>query len=429
MDDLRRRFASLDAIPTPVDWADVERSADRATGSPVTRLGPTSVHQTLALSRGTVLAIVVGLLVIALVGIALVGTGLVPRPRFAVEPPEASPTARSTSSESSPNPSEFPASAVTPACPGVERPSELRITTVVLPDKRTGPFGRPVIAGCAVWITSGDNFGGIYRMALGTGEVTKVDPIEVVWDVDTDGASLYAIGRPGVTTGDEPGTLFEIDPRTGETLRQIPVPLKARQIRILDGRAWLSGRDMGVVNVDPETGAEVAILEPREQFGTTDIGTDAVWLVAYSPDGPGLTRIDRATQQTTTVPLPGDFTDVAVVGDRLFVSRASGHVSQIDPTTGAVITSVLVEALPQAPGTSFVGLAVQGTNLWALPVIQNATRNESTQIARIDGTTGQIVDRIAFKAIAPLDISATADDLWLFKADRSIVRFELPASN
>jgi outer membrane protein assembly factor BamB len=322
-----------------------------------------------------------------------------------------------------------PASAETTACPGVEHPSELRITTIVLPDKRTGPFGRPVIAGCAVWITSGDNFGGIYRVDLATGEVTNVSPIEVVWDVDTDGANLYAIGRPGVTLGDETGTLFKIDPRTGETLRQFPVPLKARQIRILDGRAWLFGRDLGVVLVDPETGAEVATLEPREQFGPMDVGTDAMWLMANSPDGPGLARIDRATLQTTTVPLPRDFTDVAAVGDRLFVGRASGHVSQIDPTTGAVITSVLVEALPQEPGTSFTGLAVQGTNLWAMPVIQDATRDESTQIVRIDGTTGQIVGGIAFASRGPIDLSATADDLWLFKADRSIVRFELPASN
>ena len=129
------------------------------------------------------------------------------------------------------------------------------------------------------------------------------------------------------------------------------------------------------------------------------------------------------------MPLPHDFTKVAAVGDRLFVGRASGHVSQIDPTTGAVMTSVLIEALPQEPDAGFIGLAVQGTNLWAMPVIQDATGDESTQIVRIDGTTGQIVDRIAFESRGSADLKATADDLWLFKADRSIVRFELPASN
>jgi hypothetical protein len=129
------------------------------------------------------------------------------------------------------------------------------------------------------------------------------------------------------------------------------------------------------------------------------------------------------------VPLPQDFTAVAVVGDRLFVGRASGHVSQIDPTTGAVMTSVLVEALSPGPDAGLIGLAVQGPNLWAIPTIEDVTGGKSTQIVRIDATTGQIVGSIAFDSNGPAGFAATADDLWLFQADRSIVRFELPASN
>jgi hypothetical protein len=122
MDDLRDRFASLDRVPVPDVWPDVERRLEvLGTTVPTGRLaasGPvwrgsgdrkTSLRGDRPLSRGRSIPLLAGaaLMTLLLVGLAVaVGTGLVRLP--AIVPPSASPR---------PSPSEAPTPTASQATP------------------------------------------------------------------------------------------------------------------------------------------------------------------------------------------------------------------------------------------------------------------------------------------------------------------------
>jgi hypothetical protein len=356
-----------------------------------------------------------GVVGIALVAGVLVGCGLLPSPSTV------------TSDDDPPGPTPV---SVDGDCPAVSPPNELRITEVVVPDIDTGPFGRPVIAGCAVWITSGDNFGGIHRVELATGAVTNVSPIEVVWEVDTDGEDLFAVGRTGSTIGDVPSTLFRIDPVTSEILGRLPVDLHGQTLRIVDGRAWLAGWRMGLKIYDLPSGAVAAEWPVGDMSGTMEVGAHAVWMAADQGEGQvGLSRIDRSTLEATNLPAPRDLTDIAVVGDAVYVGTESGAIARLDPTTGNVLSSIQIEGWTGG----FLNLTSDGTSIWVLPIqtvpFGSEFRLVSSGFLRVDAATGQFVGRIEYEASQPIELWATEGNLWLYEADKMIHRFELPASN
>ena len=420
MDDLRRRFASLDAIPTPVDWAEVERESHAVGTSAVGRVGPIGRSSTPALSRGLVLAILVGLLFIALVGAALVGSGVLPRPPFAVVPPDA--TQRATSN---------PSSSAEPDPCSDKSPTELEITEFVVPDTDTGPLGRPVIAGCAAWIPSGDNFGGIHRIDLATGAISNVSPIEVVWDLDQDGESLYAIGRPANVVGDPPATLFRIDPATSEILGQLPIDLGAQTLRVVDNRAWVTGWRMGIKVYELPSGALLAEWPGEDVFAAElQFGDDAVWVRSGTDRGPVFVRIGRSTLERTEIPLPRDVTDAVVYYDVILGSTESGSIVRIDPQTGAVLSTTAIEGW--VPG-SLTSLVSTGWSVWAMPLrpvpVGDQLRIVSSELLRIDPASGRVIDRIAYEPTETLDLWSAAADLWVYEADNVVRRFQVPYSD
>lgn len=367
----------------------------------------------MTLSRGYVLAILAGLLIALLVGVAVVGSGLEDRSPFAITPIDGSQEPRTTTSPIEPS-----------DCPGVERPSELRVTELVLPDIDTGPLGRPVIAGCAVWFTSGDNNGGIHRVDLATGAVTNVNPAEVMFDIDADGDDLLTLGRPALLEGAASATLFRLDPVTGAVLGQIPVDQRAMALRVIDGRAWVGGWRVGLIVYDLADGTVVASW-PAGEVSVMEVGADAVWTITSSAQGPALGRIDRSTLRMTTVPVPRDYNDIAAVGDRIFVGSQSGTISQID-SAGAVLSTAQISGWTEGSVT----LAAEGSSVWVLPIVQipagTQFRLESTELLRIDAETGRITDRIEYAAAQPIDLWATDGNLWLYEAHRPVRRFELP---
>jgi len=104
-------------------------------------------------------------------------------------------------------------------------------------------------------------------------------------------------------------------------------------------------------------------------------------------------------------------------------------VSQIDPTTGAIIASVKIRGWT----AGFLSLVAEGSSVWAMPIRMEPFGSEfrlfSSELIRIDASSGQIVGRIAYEAAQPLDLWATDNNLWLYEANRPPHRFELPAPN
>ena len=108
MDDLRRRFASLDRVPAPDLWSQVEQRA--ATMGPVARVSGVVTPGSLAPHRSTARSVVVYLaaavvLTALVAGAVTVGAGLVKQPTFVPAPSESAPVAPSPA-PSTPVPSE-----------------------------------------------------------------------------------------------------------------------------------------------------------------------------------------------------------------------------------------------------------------------------------------------------------------------------------
>ena len=412
VDELRRRFATLDSIPTPIDRSELERRLQAAGHTPSRPVIARDMRPVMRTSPVFIALMLAGLLIVALLGAALVGS------RVAPELPLVKPPAQIVVHPSATPPDPTSASTVpaSPFCPGVEPPATIRITDVALPDIDSGPLGRPVVAGCAVWMPSGDNGGGIHRVDLLTGAVTNANPAEVIWDVDVDGDQLWAFGD---------STLFRLDTATGEVQAERPVDSGSGYVmRIAAGRAWVGRYRSGLTAFDLSTGATVATPIEEGTVNTIEIGAGAVWANTFGTEGTRLLRVDDSTAEVTVVPIPRTFSDFAIAGDLLYIGTEQGEVQQIDPASGAVVTSVRLD------DSDGVKLAAEGSSVWALPIrtvpFGTEYRLESTELVEIDGATGAIRDRIEYEASQPIDLWATHGSLWLYQSDPPLVRFELP---
>ena len=436
MDDLRRRFATLDGVPTPLDWAEVEQRVAAVSSAAATpaSVGPTSVRRAGGplvrpnASRPRNLALLVAVALVAALVAGVVGFGGLFNRQNAVIDVSPSPTAIATanptpSSSIAPSPSVEPTPPAAAACPGVEAPKEVRITEVELPGKITSPLGPPVVAGCAVWITSGQNGGGIHRIDLATGKVTNSNPAEVVLDVDTDGAELWAIGQPKPADAVGHSVLYRLDPATGATIKELQALTFSDSLRIVDGRAWIGSYHRPLEVIDLASGEHVASVDVAARG--LQVGAGGVW--------DGLSRIDRVTFEVTELQTTFPANDIVVAADRLYgIDQVNGEIARIDPVTGTVLTSIQVE--------NWTGgiAAVERGSIWVLrtrePPAGAALKPEKTEILRIDAATGQIAERIPYDVIQPtINFFASEGNLWLMDQGSSylrhgLIRFELPAS-
>ena len=432
MDDFRRRFATLDAVPTPLDWAEVERLAAPTTlgiATPTT-VAPTSVRRApgplgrpaASRSRSLALLAAAAVLVAAVVAGALAAGGSFDPLNAVVDPSAnqtAEPTANPTDPTTAPTPTDKPTPSAAAACPGVETPPEPRISDLDLPGKRTSPLGQPLVAGCAFWVASGENGGGIHRIDMATGAKSISNPAEVVFDIATDGDELWAIAQPKAADALGHPVLYQLDPATGATIRELPLSTFGSELTILDGRAWIGGWQRSLEVVDLDSGELIASVDVP---GGIQVGAGGVWS--------GLSRIDPATFEVTELQTTFPLGDIVVVADRLYgIDVERGVVAQIDPITGQVLTSLQVD--------DWTGgwVAVERTSIWILRVKEpQATPQKPvrTELVRVDAATGQLADRIPIDVVSAAMFYATDGNLWLVdqpsRLRHGFIRVELPAS-
>jgi hypothetical protein len=372
-------------------------------------------------SRGLMLLVAAALVAVLLAGVVGFG-GLLNRPSVVVDAsptPTTDATANPTDHASiAPSPSVTPSPSIAAACPGVEAPLEPRFTNVRLPGKTTAPLGEPVVAGCAIWVPSGQNGGGIHRIDLATGKVTNSDPTEVPSGIAVNGDELWAVGTRSAAH-DGVG-LSQIDPATGATLRELEVSTSGSEIAILDGRAWVGGWRRPINVVDLASGKLVASLDMPS--GGLQVGAGAVWV--------GLSRIDSVTFEVTDLQTSFPHDQIVFVGDRMYgIDQSHGRVAQLDPVTGDVLTSVQVENW----NTGLV--AVERNSIWILQYNEppgQPLKLRKTNLVRIDATTGEIAGRIPLQVVAPISFYATDGNLWIVdqpsRLRHGFIRIELPAA-
>jgi hypothetical protein len=430
MDDFRRRFATLDAVPTTLNWAEVERLAATDTSRIAT---PTTVEATsvrrpagrigrpaATRPRSLVLLFAAATLVAALVLGALAVGGSFPRQNPVVDP-SATQTAETTASPAT-DPTiapTTPAPSAAAACAGAETPQEPRISDLTLPGKTTSPLGEPLVAGCALWVVSGENGGGIHRIDMATGAKTVSNPAEVVFDVDADGDELWAIAQPRPADALGHPVLYQLDLRTGATIRELPLTTFGSELTILDGRAWIGGWQRPLEVVDLESGELVASVDVA---GGIQVGAGGVWS--------GLSRIDPVTFEVTELQTTTPVGEIVIVADRLYsIDAENGVVAQIDPVTGQVLTTLQVD--------DWTGglIAAERTSIWILRVKEPQAlpkKQVRTEVLRVDAASGQLAERIPIDVVHAAMFYATDGNLWLVdqpsRLRHGFIRVEVPAS-
>jgi virginiamycin B lyase len=148
-----------------------------------------------------------------------------------------------------------------------------------------------------------------------------------------------AAAEGGITTGagnvwlivDKSGTLAAIDPVTGTIRRTVKVPAGSYNPYFSDGQIWVTRAEGAeVARVDAASGAVLGNVRtgPNPRFLTA--AAEAIWTLNQG-DGT-LTRVDAATQQTTTIALdtPGHGGDISFGAGMVWTTMAKMPLSAID---------------------------------------------------------------------------------------------------
>ncbi len=300
-------------------------------------------------------------------------------------------------------------------------PTEVRLTEIEVPRYLDGRF-----VGCAVWLQGEENGDGIVRVDPATNSVVaRIVPGEVVTDLGQRGDELWALVRAALQGPNEFPRLVRIDAATSEVAETIQMPVDGMTFELVDGTAWIGGVRQDLQAVDLATGRVIASVPL--QADTIAVSPGAVWIGGSDEAGASLARVDAATFEVTSIVEPAAFSDWAIVDDRIIFGTERGEIVRVSATTSAVLGSIRLVGWTQG----FVGLAADGADVWVLPthLVPNGNefRLESRELLRVDGTTGQVVERIDLVAAQPLGLWVGGGSLWLARADQPLLRIELPA--
>ena len=157
--------------------------------------------------------------------------------------------------------------------------------------------------------------------------------------------AVFAVGpaaaEGGITTGagnvwlivDKSGTLAAIDPVTGTIRRTVKVPAGSYNPYFSDGQIWVTRAEGAeLVRVDAASGAVFKVRTgPTPRFLTAAAG--AIWTLNQG-DGT-LTRVDVATQQSTTIALdtPGHGGDISFGAGMVWTTMAKMPLSAVHTGT------------------------------------------------------------------------------------------------
>ncbi|HEY3017817.1 MAG TPA: ABC transporter substrate-binding protein [Gaiellaceae bacterium] len=175
----------------------------------------------------------------------------------------------------------------------------------------------------ALWVTDGSNH--LFRVDPASGRVTTLDVHQPLDDVVVERHAIWAISGPAAS-------LFKIDTRDRTVESRIrvvnrlgataPYPVA---VTAGEGFVWVVNANTQTVSkIDPQFDNVAATISLGIGRNPSDIatGAGAVW-VANGGNGT-LARIDPSTNAATTIPLGNDPTNVAVAGNRVWVSVQPG---------------------------------------------------------------------------------------------------------
>jgi tRNA A-37 threonylcarbamoyl transferase component Bud32 len=222
-----------------------------------------------------------------------------------------------------------------------------------------------------------------------------------VWDV---GAGP---GEINITT---PGVLFEVDPKTNRTVRQLSVPTP-NHVAFAEGTLWVASAAGGrVFKVDPDSGrvlTATSVESTQRSANPIAAGPQGVWLVETLPGQ--VTHIAPVTGRVVaTLDIP-HADGVALSGGFAWITNSTdGVLTQVNVGTDAVLKTYKVAAPSTSKCAIPGGIAATDTDVWVL--------TSEAMLVRLNQASGRIVARIPIGR-CPYAVAVDQAGVWVSRTD------------
>jgi hypothetical protein len=280
--------------------------------------------------------------------------------------------------------------------------------------------GREAAVGAgAVWVANDAN-DVVLRIDPASGEVTDEIPIEQARGIAATDDAVW-VGADGVGLGD-PDTLTRIDPATNEIVAEVPLPAETA----VDGvtadpnGAWVVTDEPQLVHINGATNDVVSETPIDGEFPDIAVGDDALWVSPNGAEPAQIERLDRASGQTTTTDLSIDdrvssdqsisLGPVAAAGGTFWVVRER---SSFEPLSfGVDLCRVDSGSEDYAcagfnPLDDISSISFGEGALWAITL-----RDEAFLVLRIDPDTLEVTAELDLPAEGLFDIAAGEGAAW-----------------
>jgi streptogramin lyase len=276
----------------------------------------------------------------------------------------------------------------------------------------------------AAWVASQ---GALLRIDLRTNRVVATIPTPV----SGENASIaFGEGAVWVTSGQANGVVYRVDPAANRVTAAIGVPGGAFGIVVAAGKVWvtqyLPEPDPGIVaRIDARSNRLLSPVEVPNMPGAIRSGLDAIWVTSRFT----VSRIDPASGAVSQ-PLRRVGDVRAVGGGSLWGSYANSAedagVQRIDPVTGQVVATIRIpHGVLMAFGLGTLWVAQDASSITSGG--NGPDRTKPGRLYRIDPTSNQVLGRpVPLPGVAPSALAVGEGAIWVGEQDgKTLTRFNL----
>jgi len=260
------------------------------------------------------------------------------------------------------------------------------------------PIGRDAAAldatGDALWVVS-ERERTVSRIDLQTREVKTIgEPHPVAFIAHDDRGNIY-------TSGWDFPLVFQINPRTVQTVRSFTIKTRALGLAVGGGSLWAVDRlANAVTRIDLAQRRVAETIKTGANPLAATFGYGALWVANGDAGTVSVIQPGAAKPiQVTGIPSPDA---ISAGAGGIWVASTGAHaVFRIDPDTHAIVARISLRT-----PTDFVSGVSAGENgVWAV---------EDHHVVRIDPATDRVTIRIRFpRGTEPKAIASTPTDVWI----------------
>jgi hypothetical protein len=276
----------------------------------------------------------------------------------------------------------------------------------------------------AIWVAGQD---ALLRIDPRTNQVVATIPTPLTGE---NASIAFGEGAVWVTSGQANGVVYRIDPAANRVTAAIGVPGGAFGIVVAAGTVWvtqfLPEPDPGIVaRIDARTNQLRSPVEVPNLPGAIRYGLDAIWVTSRFT----VSRIDPRSG-TVTQPLHRVGNVMAVGGGALWGTYANSAddagVQRVDPGTGRVVATIRIPyGVVMAFGLGTLWVAQDASTTVGTP--DEPDRTKPGRLYRIDPGSNRVLGRpVPLPGIAPTALAVGEGAVLVEELDRkTLTRFNL----